>query len=164
MEQSTNAKTVITNELKTEAESLLLQHCKMRLSEPLLEAKMALDAFESSQVRRVPYRAPVDSPWIADMMRAAVMPDNTVCMRTVRSHAVSHGELMAIHTGPTESSLELRKAMEADNCIWGYYGSPDEDEEAHYYAEVTGYGLAKYLGIDLHNFMSEQYPAYQQPA
>lgn len=164
MNQSTDSRAAPIHELKAQAEALLLQHCKRIRLETLFEAKKATDAFEASQLRNKPYHPPVDSPWAAAMMQAAVMPDNSLCLRTVRNHAVIQSELLAIHTGPLESPPELRQAMEAEGCIWEYHGDPDEDEETYHYAEVTGYGLAKFVGTDLLKLITDLHPKHQAPA
>lgn len=166
MNHAENTQAAIAQNLKDEALTLLLKHFKVRNFEALFEAKSALDAFERATIRGVIYRPPVDLPWVTNMMQAAVMPDNTICMETIRNHAIRHGELMTIHTGPLEPSLELRKEMDATGYVWGYHGEPNEDdaEEQHYYAEVTGYGLAKFLGIDLNTYMVAQREALQQTA
>lgn len=166
MNQTENPQASTAQNVNEEAKTLLLKHFKARNLEAFYEAKSALDAFERATIRGVIYRPPVDLPWVTNMMQAAVMPDNTICMETIRNHAICHGELMTIHTGPLEPSLELRKEMDATGCVWGYHGEPNEDdaEAQYYYAEVTGYGLAKFLGINLNAYMAAQREAPQQTA
>lgn len=159
MNQSENTQGVISQNLTEEAETLLLKHCRARYVEAMFETKMALTEFNASLALHKQYRPPVDSFWVTNMMRAAVMPDDSVCMQTVRNHAVNHSEMMTIHTAVSiDSTMDLRNAMEDHGCIWNYQeGSVDE-------AEITGYGLAKFLGIDLHKFMADQRAAIQQAA
>lgn len=165
MNQSQNTQAAISQNLKAEAEERLQKHCDTCHLEAAMEAKLALDAYETSLLRGASYRPPVDLPWVVAMMGAAVMPDGQVCKQTIRNHVVSHSEMMTIHTGGRhEYSLELRKEMEAMGCIWGYHdiANSEEGEEQYYYAEVTGYGLAKFLGINLNTYMADQRAARQK--
>lgn len=156
MNQSENTQGTIAEDLKAEAETLLRTHFRARHLETMYEAKQAIVAYKASLALRVQYRPPVDSPWIADMMRAAVMPDDTVCMQTLQNHAVNRSGMMTIHTATlSASSSELLNAMELHGCVWNYQEGGDA-------FEVTGYGLAKFLGIDLHKFMAEERAAIQQ--
>lgn len=155
MNQSQIAAT-ISEELKAEAFDCLLKHLQGHIAEAGLYAKEALPKFASYIAHGgIP---PEDVyPWVQEMMFHAVMPDHSVCERTKREQFKIHVTGMVTSTPPRGTSLELRRAMVEHGYVYSYYDTSDEGDDAEF-AEATGYGIAKLLGIDLYDFITQHWP------
>ena len=141
--------------LREEATVALKEHFYEQTSEAHLYLDEQQPKFAGFTARKGSYPIPDALPWLRTAMLEAVMPDGSVCSRTLRAHLKAHVRNMTAHTGPTGLGLELKKTLRGLGLVWRYYDIPanDESDDAAHYAEVTGYALARALGIDLFEYV-----------
>lgn len=148
----------ISEELKAEAVGLLLKSLQVSILEETSYAEEVMPQF-ASYITHGGLPPQGVYPWVTEMMYHAVMPDHSVCTTTKLEQFRIHVIDMVTKTPPPAAvSLELRRAMIGHGCIYSYSHDEDEGDSAEF-AEITGYGIAKLLGLDLASFISEHWPA-----
>lgn len=157
MNQSKQSPAPITEALKAEALDCLRKHVTRIAAEEAAYLAEVLPKFD--KVIQGRGLLPEDVyPWVKHLMFSAVMPDHSVCERTKELHFKEHITDMVRGADPSNTSLDLRRAMVENGFIYSYYDDAEDIEPAEF-AAVTGYGIAKMLGIDIRDFVNEHWPA-----
>jgi hypothetical protein len=156
MNHSTTS-TPLSSTLQKEAENLLLKGFQEARLEAITDVVANSPKLYADFLQHGP--TPLeDEPWFVDAVRTAIMPDRSMCQRTLEDAVRSQTLSSVTHFHIEGASKELRKTMIDSGHIYRFIDTAQEGEDpaevAVEMAEVTGYGLARLLNINLHDFLA----------